>query len=60
MPNFPAPLDLNKVKVYPLATRKSMAAIEDILVDPNSAPPPLANDFLRERVELCEIGRAHV
>lgn len=53
MPNFPAPLDLKKVKVYPLATRKSMAAIEDILVKPDSAPPPLANDFLRERVELC-------
>ena len=53
MPNFPAPLDLNKVKVYPLATRKSMAAIEDILVDPDSAPPALTNEFLRERVELC-------
>jgi hypothetical protein len=53
MPNFPAPLDLTKVKVYPLATRKSMAAIEDILVNPDSAPPALTNDFLRERVELC-------
>jgi hypothetical protein len=53
MPNFPAPLDLKKVKVYPLASRKSMAAIEDILVKPDSAPPPLGNEFLRERVELC-------
>ena len=53
MPNFPAPLDLTKVKVYPLATRKSMSAIEDILVDPDSTPPALTSDFLRERVELC-------
>ncbi len=53
MPNFPAPLDLTKVKVYPLATRKSMSAIEDILVDPDSTPPALTSEFLRERVELC-------
>ncbi len=53
MPNFPAPLDLKKVKVYPLASRKSMAAIEDILVKPDSPAPPLGNEFLRERVELC-------
>ncbi len=53
MPQFPAPLDLSQVKVYPLARRKSMAAIEDILVDPASMPPPLADGFLRDRVTLC-------
>lgn len=53
MPNFPAPLNLTGLKVYPLASRKSMAAIEDILVQPGSPPPPLANDFLKTRVGLC-------
>jgi len=53
MPKFPAPLDLTKLKVYPLASRQSMAAIEDILIKPEAAPPPPPNDFIRERVELC-------
>jgi len=53
MPKFPAPLDLKRVKVYPLASRNSMAAIEDILVKPDSPPPALPNDFIRERVALC-------
>ena len=53
MPKFPAPLDLKRVKVYPLASRKSMAAIEDILVKPESPAPDLPNQFIRERVELC-------
>jgi hypothetical protein len=53
MPKPPVPLDLKKVKVFPLASRKSMARVEDILVRPDAPPPALANDFLRERVELC-------
>ena len=48
MPKFPAPLDLTKLKVYPLASRRSMAAIEDILIKPDSTPPPPPpNDFIR-------------
>ena len=53
MSKFPAPLDLGKVRVYPLAERRSMSAIEDILVKPESAAPAPANDFLRERIALC-------
>jgi hypothetical protein len=53
MPKFPAPLDLKRVKVYPLASRKSMAAIEDILVKPDSPPPAPPNDFIRDRIALC-------
>src|SRR5882672_8749580 len=53
MPKFPAPLDLKRVKVYPLASRKSMAAIEDILVKPDSTPPAPSNDFIRDRITLC-------
>jgi hypothetical protein len=34
------PLDLTKLKVYPLAQRKSQTRLEDILVPPDSEPPP--------------------
>ena len=53
MPNFPAPLDLRKLKVLPLASRKSLTAIEQILVDPESAPRAIPDTFLRDRVALC-------
>ncbi len=39
MKEFPEPLDLKKVKVYPLAKRKSLSAIEKILVAPGELPP---------------------
>jgi hypothetical protein len=48
-----ARLDLKRVKVFPLASRKSMAAIEEILVNPDSAPLAPPNEFIRERIELC-------
>jgi hypothetical protein len=53
MPNFPAPLDLTRVRVYPLASRRSMAAIEDILVKPESPVPDPPNEFIRSRLQLC-------
>src|SRR5262245_23410120 len=53
MPNVPAPLDLRKLKVLPLASRRSLAAIQEILVDPESKPPALPNNFLRDQVALC-------
>jgi len=53
MPPILPPLDLKKLKVHPLASRKSMAAIEDILVKPDSAPPPPPNDFIRDRIIHC-------
>jgi hypothetical protein len=37
MRQFPEPLDLSKVRVYPLATRASLSMIEQILVDPASS-----------------------
>jgi hypothetical protein len=38
MKEFPEPLDLSKMKVYPLAERKSLSALEKILIDPAGAP----------------------
>jgi len=52
MPTLPQPLDLKRLKVYPLAARKSMSRIEDILVNPDSAPPPCP-DTIRAQVEQC-------
>ena len=48
----PAPLDLKRLKVYPLATRASMSRIEDILVNPDSAPPP-CSDFNLALIREC-------
>jgi hypothetical protein len=41
MKPFPTPLDLKKVKVYPLAQRRSLSAIEKILVEPGKSPANL-------------------
>jgi hypothetical protein len=40
MNGYPQPLDLSKVKVYPLATRRSLSAIEKLLVGPEEPPRP--------------------
>ncbi len=37
---IPQPLDLAKLKVLPLAERHSLTKVEEILVDPDSVPPP--------------------
>ena len=40
MKRYPEPLDLSRVKVYPLAERRSLSAVDHILVDPTRTPPP--------------------
>lgn len=42
MNEYPAPLDLTRVKVYPLATRQSLSTIEKLLVDPDPPAPDCA------------------
>src|SRR5438552_2095378 len=39
MSHLPSPLDLRKLKVYPLAERHSQSRLEEILVEPGDAPP---------------------
>lgn len=46
MSTIPEPLDLRRVKVYPLANRRSMSAIEEILVNPASTPSPATPENL--------------
>ena len=44
MSNFPSPLDLRKLKVYPLAARASQSRVEEILVEPADTPPPCSEN----------------
>ncbi len=44
MTNSHSPLDLQKLKVYPLADRHSQSRLEDILVEPADTPPPAPED----------------
>lgn len=50
--NFPEPLDLRKVKVYPLAERKSLTRVQDILLEPAHDARELATEQM-EAVERC-------
>src|SRR5437899_10740320 len=52
MNDYPAPLDLKKVRVYPLAERNSLSEIAKLLVDPRRAPPPCQPSVL-ESIAAC-------
>src|SRR6185437_16171768 len=44
--NFaPEPLDLKRVKVFPLSQRRSLSSVEKILVDPAATPLPCPADI---------------
>jgi hypothetical protein len=49
---IPEPLDLTKLKILPLSERRSLTAADDILVDPDLAPPPCSAS-LAEKLDLC-------
>ena len=52
MPEFPEPLDLTRLRVYPLAQRRSMARVEDTLVDPRAEQPALP-EFNARQISCC-------
>lgn len=56
--NPPQPIDLKRLRVYPLATRHSLTRIEDILLEPDSPPPALAEPLVREIVQCAKHIRA--
>ena len=39
MRDHPKPLDLTRLRVQPLSSRRSLSRIEDILIDPDGSPP---------------------
>jgi hypothetical protein len=48
----PQPLDWTRLKVFPLAERKSLTRADDILRSPEADPPP-CSDAVRRHVEEC-------
>jgi len=54
MKQFPEPIDLNKVKVYPLAERQSLSAIDQLLVDPGQ-PPRACEPASQEAIRGCAL-----
>src|ERR1019366_2181654 len=57
MKKFPEPLDLRKVKVYPLAERQSLSAIGRLLIDPGQPPRPCEPAAL-EAIRDCALKGA--
>src|SRR4051794_37059786 len=52
MATMPQPLDLKRLKVFPLAQRQSMSRIEDILVNPD-LPPPICSEPIQRQIKEC-------
>ena len=52
MSDAPHPIDLRRLKVYPLSERKSMSRIDEILVDPDATPKPCSGP-IQQQVERC-------
>lgn len=47
------PLDLNRLKVFPLAERKSLTRVEEILIDPDSPAPPVSDARIAQLIDQC-------
>ena len=52
MPEPTKPFDLSMVKVFPLAERKSITRLEDMLVQPDQTPAPL-EEPLAKAIDHC-------
>src|SRR5262245_16721855 len=52
MKDYPEPINLKQVKVYPLAARRSLSRLEDLLIDPQRPPAPASPASLRA-IEQC-------
>ena len=52
MKDYPQPIDLRKIRVYPLAERESLSTLDRLLVDPGQAPRPCDAEALKA-VQEC-------
>lgn len=52
------PLDLTRLKVFPLTERVSLTRVDEILLDPDSSPEPLAETNLHHVQEAAKAVRA--
>jgi hypothetical protein len=53
-----APLDLSRLKVYPLSERKSLTRADDILISPDAEPKALPEELTRQIRDAAEKIRA--
>jgi hypothetical protein len=53
MNNYPEPIDLKKVRVYPLADRQSLSTIETLRIDPSKPPPACPPETLAAVAECA-------
>ena len=66
MSHYPEPLDLSRIKVFPLAERRSLNSLDRMLVDPKRAPRACDAEALaavgecRVRITQARIRRASV
>lgn len=42
------PLDLSRLRVFPLATRKSLTKVDEIVIDPDSTPKPVSESLSQQ------------
>jgi hypothetical protein len=60
MKKLPPPLNLKKVRVYPLEQRLSESSLEEILIDPDGTPPALPEPLMQSvRESARTIANAH-
>jgi hypothetical protein len=52
MSDLPSPLDLKKLRVYPLAERRSLSRVENVLVEP-SDPPATGGEAVIPIIQDC-------
>jgi hypothetical protein len=52
MKDFPPALDLSKVKVFPLAERRSLSALESVLI-PADSPAPACSPAISAQIQKC-------
>src|SRR5438445_13502648 len=60
MNDYPEPLDLRKIKVFPLKDRQSLSSIETVLIDPASSTAPVGKQTeaaIGECVERIQLAR---
>jgi hypothetical protein len=57
MKSFPEPLDLSKIRDNPVAERKSLSRIDQLLVDPEAPPSPAPAAMVQSCVEKIRAAR---
>jgi hypothetical protein len=52
MENYPEPMNLEHLNVYPLKNRKHKSRVQDILIEPSTSPQ-YCGDFTHQQIKEC-------